>query len=507
MTDFGRLVRAEWTKFRTVRGWLIGAVVAVLLMILLAVLTGAGSKSTVGATPDNPQGRVGHPYVPIGPDGEAVVDQFYFLHQQLGADGSLTARVGPLTGGTLQPTGPAGSGLKATFTPGDVQGWAKAGLIIKADTKQGSAYAAIMVTGSHGVRMQYNYTGDVAGPADARWVRLTRSGADVTGWASTDGQTWTKVGSAHLAGLPTNAPAGMFVASPTANTFTQNFGGGSGTGSATAATATFDALDVHGQSGTGWTASDVRANDGPPVNGSYQPTGAGYTVTGSGDIAPDVGYVGDTIDHTLTGGFAALAVMVVLGVLFITTEYRRGLIRTSLTATPRRGRVLAAKAVVIGAVTFVTGLVAAFLSVPIGEHLLRQNGNFVYPVSGLTWVRIVVGTAAVLAVAAVLALAIGTMLRRSAGAVAAVVVLVVLPYLLATAGVLPGGPAQWVMRLTPAAGFALQQSIPAYPQVDHSYIPLLGFYPLPPWGGFAVLCAWTAVALAGAGYLLRRRDA
>ncbi len=506
MTDFGRLVRAEWTKFRTVRGWVIGAAVGALLMIGLGVLTANGSHSSVGTTPDHP-GHAGHPYVPIGPDGEAVSDQFYFVHQPLGPDGSVSARIGSLTGGALQPSGPAGSGDPPTLTPGDVQPWAKAGLIIKANTEQGSAYAAVMVTGSHGVRMQYNYTGDIAGPADARWVRLTRSGADITGWASTDGAAWTKVGTVRLAGLPSDAPAGMFVASPAADTFEQHFGGGSGAAMATGARATFDAVDVHGQSGTGWTGTEIRSGDDPNGDGAYQRTGAGYTLTGSGDIAPDIGRSGGTIEHTLVGGFAALAVMVVLGVLFITTEYRRGLIRTSLTASPRRGRVLAAKAVVIAAVAFVVGLVAAAVSVPIGAHLLRANGNFVYPVAGLTTVRVVVGTAAVLAVASVFALAIGTVLRRSAGAVAAVVVLVVLPYLFATAGVLPGGPARWLMRVTPAAGFAIQQSIPAYPQVDHAYIPLFGFYPLPPWGGFAVLCGWTAVALATAGYLLRRRDA
>ena len=45
--------------------------------------------------------------------------------------------------------------------------------------------------------------------------------------------------------------------------------------------------------------------------------------------------------------------MIVIAAMFITAEYRRGLIRTTLAASPRRGRVLAAKAVVIGAVTFV----------------------------------------------------------------------------------------------------------------------------------------------------------
>ena len=59
--------------------------------------------------------------------------------------------------------------------------------------------------------------------------------------------------------------------------------------------------------------------------------------------------------------------------MFITAEYRRGLIRTTLAASPRRGRVLAAKAVVLGAVTFVAGLVAAAVAVPLGERIAARQ--------------------------------------------------------------------------------------------------------------------------------------
>ena len=160
------------------------------------------------------------------------------------------------------------------------------------------------------------------------------------------------------------------------------------------------------------------------------------------------------------------------------------------------------------AVTFTVGLIAAAITIPLGEHLLRENGNPIVPVGVLTEARIIVGTAALLAVAAVLALAVGTLLRRSAIAVTAVIAGVVLPYLLAViAGVLPTGTAEWLVRVTPAAGFAIQQSVPAYPQVTADYTPATGYFPLAPWAGFAVLCAWTALALALAAFLLSRRDA
>jgi hypothetical protein len=170
--------------------------------------------------------------------------------------------------------------------------------------------------------------------------------------------------------------------------------------------------------------------------------------------------------------------------------------------------VLAAKAVVIAAVTFVAGLVSSAIVVTLGQRMLRSRGVYVWPVTALTEARVIVGTAAVLAVAAVIALAIGTIARRGAAAVAAVIVVIVLPYLLTvTTPLLPAGPTDWLARVTPAAAFAVQQTLIQYSQVSNLYTPSGGYYPLPPWAGLAVLCAWAAVALAVAACLLHRRDA
>jgi hypothetical protein len=82
----------------------------------------------------------------------------------------------------------------------------------------------------------------------------------------------------------------------------------------------------------------------------------------------------------------------------------------------------------------------------------------------------------------------------------------VLPYLLAITA-LPVGAADWVLRITPAAAIAIEQSLPAYQQVTAVYTPVNGYYPLAPWAGFGVLCAWTVAFLALAAFLLYRRDA
>jgi hypothetical protein len=494
-----RLLRAEWTKFRTVPGWVLAMAVAALVILGLGLFPGMTGTCGPGCG------------LPLGPDGEPVTDTFYFLHQPLTGDGSITVRVASLTG-QLPPEarGPeAGGRARDGLARDGLAPWAKAGLVIKADTRPGSAYAAVMVTGAHGVRMQYDYTHDVAGPAGTvpRWLRLTRTGDTVTGYASADGTRWETVGSARLAGLASTVPAGLFAASPQ---YVEAVGVAAAAGGPTRVTAGFDHLDRQGGwAGAAWTGERIGGPDNAPERGGHQQTGTGFAVTGSGDIAPAVAGaagLGTTITQTLVGTFAGLIVVVVVGALSVTAEYRRGLIRTTLAAGPRRGSVLAAKAAVLGAVSLVTGLVAAATVVILGQRVLRAHGVYVLPAGALTQARVVAGTAALLAVAAVLAVALGALLRRGAAAVAAVVVATVLPYLLAVS-VLPPGPAQWLLRVTPAAAFAVQQTTPRYPQVDNLYTPVDGYFPLPPWAGFGVLCAWAAVALGVAVLLIRRRDA
>jgi ABC-type transport system involved in multi-copper enzyme maturation permease subunit len=506
---FAQLLRAEWTKFRTVRGWVIAMLVAGSAIVGLGLLP--DDHGSCGQS-----GRASACAPPAGPDGHEVSDSFYFVRQPLAGDGSLTVRVTSLTG--LVPALSAGPGAPARMRPG-LAPWAKAGLIIKASTRPGSAYAAVLVSGSHGVRMQDNYIHDIAGQpgpvsaASPRWLRLTRTGDTITGDESADGTHWTRVATAHLAGLPFTVQAGLFATSPQyAQQSSQSLGLAGDTGGPTQATAAFDHLTRQGAwPGQTWIGEAIGGpgNATLPQPSGFEQAGGGFTVTGSGDIAPAVAGaagLGTTITQTLVGTFAGLIVVVVVGAMFVTAEYRSGVIRTTLAACPRRGRALAAKAVVLGAVTYLTGLAAAAVVVTGGQRILRGNGVYVSPTTTLTELRVVAGTAALLAVAAVLALALGAVLRRSATAVSAGIVVLVLPYLLAVS-VLPAGAAQWLLRLTPAAAFAIQQSTPQYSQVDNVYTPVNGYFPLAPWAGFAVLCAWTALALGLAILLIHRRDA
>ena len=96
---FGQLLHAEWTKFRTVRGWVITAVAAALLIVAVRLpghLPPPERGICIGANPRRASCHVAHPHVPLGPGGEAVTDTYYFVHRTLAGDGSITVRVGSL---------------------------------------------------------------------------------------------------------------------------------------------------------------------------------------------------------------------------------------------------------------------------------------------------------------------------------------------------------------------------------------------------------------------------
>ncbi|MFE6823698.1 ABC transporter permease [Streptomyces sp. NPDC057690] len=220
-------------------------------------------------------------------------------------------------------------------------------------------------------------------------------------------------------------------------------------------------------------SADAVASGGPPGPGA-----------GSGDS--------DAVSLALTGvSFAQLAVGV-LGVLLAAGEYSTGMIRSTLAAVPRRLPVLWSKAAVIGPIALVlttVGALAAFqLGTPglDGERIALSLGD-----DGV--LRSLAGAGLYLGLVAVFGVALGMLLRSSAGAIAALVgVLLILPGL---ASLLPDA---WYDTLSPyfpsnagSAVYALHQSSDV----------------LSPGAGLAVFAGWVALALAGAAYRLARTDA
>jgi ABC-type transport system involved in multi-copper enzyme maturation permease subunit len=188
--------------------------------------------------------------------------------------------------------------------------------------------------------------------------------------------------------------------------------------------------------------------------------------------------------------FAQIPVTV-LGVLVITSEYTTGMIRSSMLAVPRRTPVLAAKAAVFGAVAFVAGELLAFVSFPIGQAIIGSRVQ--ESLSDPATLRAAAGVGLYLAGLGLLSFAIGVLVRHTAGAITAVVVLFAVLGNLSQ--LLPGTVGKHISAYMPAnAGIAV------------TYIHQQAGQLLSPWQGFGVLCLWAAVLLAAATIALRRRD-
>jgi hypothetical protein len=183
----------------------------------------------------------------------------------------------------------------------------------------------------------------------------------------------------------------------------------------------------------------------------------------------------------------------VLGVLAITSEFSSGMIRATFAAVPRRPRVLAAKAAVLGAVTLAAGEVLAFAAFAVGEVVLRSPAP--HATLGQPGVlRAVLMAGAYPALIALIALGLGAIIRHTAGAISAVVgILFVLPLILVPLGIsIQNSVGKFLPMLI------AENSLTNVKQVSDS---------LPPFLGFAMLCLYAAVALAAGGVVLARRDA
>lgn len=212
-----------------------------------------------------------------------------------------------------------------------------------------------------------------------------------------------------------------------------------------------------------------------------------------GSASGEARIIADPVGFILGAGFGLGQLTIgVLGALVITGEYSTGVIRASLLAVPRRIPMLAAKIVVFAAMIFVLAELVAFGSFFAGSALLHSKVAVALSDPGVT--RAVVGAGLYLTVLGVFALGLGALIRHTAGAIATVIgAVLVLPLL---TSFLPGSWGHHVNGYLPEqAGSLIYEAHTRAGQV------------LSPWQGFAVFCAWTAVLLGAACYLLMRRDA
>ncbi|ROO89822.1 hypothetical protein EDD29_7531 [Actinocorallia herbida] len=549
-------LHAAFSEFFRTRRYVVALVCALALTAFVGPFLAWTDRSTCSeGTVETPC-----PQAPRTPDGRSVTDAFTFAHRTLHGDGSMTARLSSFTGTITYPP-PRHDRIVSGLVP-----WAKAGLLVKASLEPGAPYAAVMLTGNHGVRFQHSFTADEPGspsPAELpRWLRLTRSGDLLTAEESPDGRTWHPVGSARLPGLPDDVPIGLFTTSPGDLTVVpRSFGPATTQVRFTQAVGLFDSVTTSGDLTRTWTATQVggagavtdwERRTNPP---GLVESPAALKVSGSGDIAPTPTEAGRRLESLLTGALPALLVLIGAAAAFTSRPAPSpaeppARSEGSPTARPAASGVslegpfpamtpeslapaghaparpggiapggspaahaggtgtgavrarLRARAAVLGAVGAAVGLLGGAAAVWAGPGIARGTAMVAVPVG--TEARVVVGCAMVCAAAAVLAGCLAVLLGGGWRGAAAGAALLPLPYALATTGVLPAGAASWLLRVTPAAGMAAQQSLPPYPQVTALYSPANGYLPLAPWAGLAVLLAFTGLALGLALRAARR---
>ena len=195
------------------------------------------------------------------------------------------------------------------------------------------------------------------------------------------------------------------------------------------------------------------------------------------------------LPEVLSLEYAVIAVSV-LGVLAFSAEYSTGLIRTTFTAAPRRRAVLAAKAVVLGVVTLAAGELVAFASFFLVQAVLAGHHQGV-SLSRPGVPGAVLAAGLLLCVCTLLGLALGSVIRHTAGGIAATIAVIVLPSIL---GLLPPPWNGRIGRFTLLD--AAHQVTALHPAAD-LFSPGLSLL---------VLLAWPAAALAVAAVLITRRD-
>ncbi|MBC9715171.1 ABC transporter permease subunit [Streptomyces sp. TRM66268-LWL] len=206
----------------------------------------------------------------------------------------------------------------------------------------------------------------------------------------------------------------------------------------------------------------------------------------SGSLQPD-----DTVlGGSLTLSVVSLMVAGVVGALTVCGEYSSGTIGSTLAAVPSRGRVLAAKAVLLAGMLFVIGLAACLLAYALGDAIL-ESGKYA---QGELFPSLF-GIAALFAVVGVLGLAIGTLVRHAAGAVVTVVALMLLPSLF---GPLFGDLQRWIAGATPTAAL---EKLTQTSDASHEAVGSLGAWP-----SLGLVAAYSVVLLVLAVTRLRRRD-
>lgn len=203
-------------------------------------------------------------------------------------------------------------------------------------------------------------------------------------------------------------------------------------------------------------------------------------------------------ENPLALGFFGLLLgsicVITLGVLTTASEYGTGMIRTTMTACPSRGRVLAAKSIVFFLVAFTVSLVSTAL-VALAQTAMLDGTNARQP-TGAEWFKATVGVSLYMALLGLLSLVIGSVLRHSAGAITIMIGVVLAPLVIALF--------MFARSLEKVRQALFEYSIPN--QLSVFYSNSLSTSGPSGWDPLWIILGTTAVAFAGAWALLQKRD-
>jgi len=199
----------------------------------------------------------------------------------------------------------------------------------------------------------------------------------------------------------------------------------------------------------------------------------------------------NAVASSLNGVLISQLAVGVLGVVLISGEYATGMIRSSLTAAPKRLPVLWGKIAVFAGVVGATSLASTFVSFFLGQALLTGHDLRV-GISSPGALRMVIAAGIYLLLVGIIGMALGCLLRNTAAGISSLVALFfVVPPILDLL------PKSWSDNIGPYLPANAGEAFWGHPDTSH----------LSPWAGFAVLCAWAAAAVVLAAVRMTRSDA
>ena len=199
------------------------------------------------------------------------------------------------------------------------------------------------------------------------------------------------------------------------------------------------------------------------------------------------------VTTSLNGVIFAVVAFGVLGALLMGGEYSTGMIRSSLTAVPRRLPVLWGKVAVFAGSIFSVSLVASFIAFFLGQAVLSSH-HLGVSITAHDALRSVIGAALYVTVAGLIGVALGALLRNTAAGITTFAAVFFVIPLLAT--LLPASISDHLAQYLPSnAGGVIWGGAALVPN------------PLSPWTGFALLCGYAAVLIGALAWRLRRSDA